>query len=150
MPDRRKTSLGPRKRVSSLRSGYGSKMGGHTVGKGTKGQKSRSGYKKPRPDFEGGSMPLSRRIPKLKGFSRGEFVKAKRKVLGLDDIAKVEGDEVSLETLEKTGLVSTKSVNVDLKIVANGKLDRKLTVKGIKVTSAALKAIEKAGGKVEA
>lgn len=56
--------------------GIGSKKGGHTAGRGTKGQKSRSGYSEPRSGFEGGQMPLSRRIPKLKGFKRG-FLKDK-------------------------------------------------------------------------
>lgn len=55
--------------------GYGSGKGGHTVGRGQKGQKSRSGYKKPRPGFEGGQMPLSRRLPKFKGFRRAYFQK---------------------------------------------------------------------------
>ncbi|MBN1331301.1 50S ribosomal protein L15 [Candidatus Dojkabacteria bacterium] len=136
-----------RKRVGR---GYGSGKGGHTVGRGQKGQKSRAGYKKPRPDFEGGSMPLSRRIPKLKGFSRGEFVKAKKILLGLDDLQKFEGDVVSPETLEKSGLISSKSQNLDIKIVANGELKKKLTIKGIDTSKTARAAIEKAGGKIEA
>jgi large subunit ribosomal protein L15 len=53
--------------------GYGSKKGGHTSTKGQKGQKSRSGYSAPRPGFEGGQMPLSRRLPKFRGFRRGYF-----------------------------------------------------------------------------
>lgn len=53
--------------------GYGSGRGGHTVGRGQKGQKSRSGYTQPRPGFEGGQMPLSRRLPKFKGFRRAFF-----------------------------------------------------------------------------
>jgi large subunit ribosomal protein L15 len=53
--------------------GYGSMKGGHTAGRGQKGQKSRSGYTQPRPGFEGGQMPLSRRLPKFRGFTRGYF-----------------------------------------------------------------------------
>lgn len=53
--------------------GYGSGYGGHTSTRGQKGQKSRSGYKQPRPGFEGGQMPLSRRLPKFRGFRRGYF-----------------------------------------------------------------------------
>jgi large subunit ribosomal protein L15 len=53
--------------------GYGSMRGGHTSGRGQKGQKSRSGYTQPRPGFEGGQMPLSRRLPKYRGFTRGYF-----------------------------------------------------------------------------
>lgn len=64
-----KTNSSPKKRVGR---GRGSK-GGHTVGAGQKGQKSRSGYKKPRPGFEGGQMPLSRRLPKYRGFRRNYF-----------------------------------------------------------------------------
>ncbi len=52
--------------------GIGSKKGGHTATRGQKGQKSRSGYTRPRPGFEGGQMPLSRRIPKLRGFKRAD------------------------------------------------------------------------------
>ncbi|MBD3280243.1 50S ribosomal protein L15 [Candidatus Dojkabacteria bacterium] len=129
--------------------GYASGRGGHTVGRGTKGQKSRAGYSKPRPDFEGGSMPLSKRLPKLKGFSRKPLIKIQRKVIGLDQLSKMDSNEITLKTLRDSGLINNKSRNVEVKVVANGKIDKKIKLKGLKVSASAKTAIEKAGGKVE-
>jgi len=130
--------------------GYGSGKGGHTVGRGQKGQKSRAGYSRPRPDFEGGSMPLSRRIPKLKGFSRGEFQNSRKMILSLSDLDKMPGDIISMETLENIGLVKGKSQRIEVKIVANGEITKKVTIQGIAISEGAKLAVEKAGGKVEA
>lgn len=70
--------------------GIGMKNGGHTVGRGQKGQRSRSGYTRPRPGFEGGQMPLSRRIPKLRGFKRGQpKLVANQKTLSINAIIKL-------------------------------------------------------------
>jgi large subunit ribosomal protein L15 len=88
--------------------GYGSGKGGHTVGRGQKGQTSRSGYKKPRPGFEGGQMPLSRRIPKLRGFTRGYFKSKDSKIV------------INLLTLSKIDFKFDKKVAKNLKII--GKL----------------------------
>ncbi|MBD3363188.1 50S ribosomal protein L15 [Candidatus Dojkabacteria bacterium] len=132
--------------------GYASGVGGHTVGKGQKGQLSRSGYKKPRPGFEGGRMPLSRRIPKLPGFRRGYF-KSKyiRIELGLDDLDALykDGEKVNFDTLIEKGVKMSKTKDVKVKILANGEISKKLIVEGIKTSETAQKKIEAAGGKVE-
>lgn len=130
--------------------GVGSGHGGHNSGRGTKGQKSRSGYSRPRPGFEGGQMPLSRRIPKLPGFSRGPLVaNVKRYNLQLSDVAEVLGDgEVNIETLLESGLIQPVSKKIQVKILFDQKIDKKLVVIGIPVSSKAKEAIESAGGSV--
>lgn len=131
--------------------GYGSGKGGHTVGRGQKGQKSRSGYSSPRPGFEGGAMPLSRRIPKLRGFSRN-FLTAKKvrseiNVLDLDRME--ENTVINEESLRKAGLISIKSKPTKIKILGQGKVNKKFTVESsVEVSKGAQEAIEKAGGAV--
>ena len=138
------------KRVKRGR-GIGSGKGGHTAGRGTKGQKSRSGYSRPRPGFEGGQNPLSRRFPKLKGFSRGEFTKGvKRIVLQLSAVSEmVDGDKVDFDALITAGLVNVGSKKLDVKIVFDQDIDRKITISGIPVSKTVRDAVEKAGGQVE-
>lgn len=128
--------------------GIGSSKGGHTVGRGQKGQKSRSGYKSPRPGFEGGAMPLARRIPKLKGFSRGEFKNAKDYfVVNVMDLNVFKDSEtVNLETLQEKGIIKSKSRNIQVKILGKGELKRKLTIEGIQLSKGAIAQIEKIGG----
>jgi len=130
--------------------GYGSGKGGHTIGRGQKGHKSRSGYSNPRPGFEGGSMPLSRRIPKLKGFSR-EYLKNKYKIqsIKIDVLEKSfkDGDTVSKETLLKQKLIKNKSMFV--KVIGNSKLTKKLNFEGVKFSAGAKKIIESAGGSIK-
>jgi len=130
--------------------GYGSSKGGHTAGRGQKGQKSRSGYKPARRGFEGGAMPLSRRLPKLKGFRRAYFKSRANKVeLSLTDLNDFKsGDTVSLESLQKMNLIPAKTSAKEIKILGNGTLDKKLTVKDIAVTASAKKQIEDKGGSV--
>lgn len=130
--------------------GYGSGKGGHTATRGMKGQKSRSGYKSPRPGFEGGAMPLSRRIPKLKGFTRGYF-KARQNhyVFNVEDLNYFKsGEKITHEKLIEAGFLSGKVKNYSVKILGNGKLDKKVTVEGIDVSASAKEKIEKAGGQV--
>jgi large subunit ribosomal protein L15 len=131
--------------------GIGSGRGGHTAGRGTKGQKSRSGYSRPRPGFEGGQMPLSRRIAKLKGFSRGEFTKGvKRVTIKLSDIAtKIKGDKVDFDTLIEAGLLTVASKKLDVKVLFDKNIDRKLVISGIPTSQSVKQAVEKAGGQVE-
>lgn len=128
------------------------RRGGHTVGRGMKGQKSRTGYKSPRQGFEGGSMPLSRRIPKLRGFTRG-FLKAKVNVvnINLSDLETLfeSGDVISFDTLIEKGIVSAKSKNTNVKILGDGEVSKKFELSGVKVSKSALIKIEAAGGKVE-
>lgn len=128
--------------------GYGSGKGGHTTGRGTKGHKSRSGYSNPRPGFEGGSMPLSRRLPKLKGFSRKFFKNEKNtSTLTLEILNKYfkDNDKVNFESLLKNGIISKSIINV--KVVNKGKLDKKLEFEGISFSKSAKAILEKSGCK---
>jgi large subunit ribosomal protein L15 len=122
--------------------GIGSGLG-KTCGRGHKGQKSRSGGTV-RPGFEGGQMPLKQRLPKFGFTSRKSLVSAE---VRLNEIAKVEGDVVTLETLKKAGLLvnTVKSA----KVVLSGEISRSVTVQGLGVTKGARAAIEAAGGKIE-
>ena len=130
-------STGYRKRVGR---GHGSGLGG-TSGKGHKGQKARAGGRV-RWGFEGGQTPLMRRLPKF-GFSNANF-KTEYDVFNLGQLEKL-GPAISPETLEKAGLLRIGRV----KILANGKLTKPLTVRAHKFSQQAKDAIEKAGGKAE-
>ncbi|BDR33195.1 50S ribosomal protein L15 [Photobacterium damselae] len=122
--------------------GIGSGLG-KTCGRGHKGQKSRSGGSV-RPGFEGGQMPLKQRLPKFGFTSRKGLVSAE---VRLAELAKVEGDVVSLETLKAADLISA---NIQFaKVVLSGEINRAVTVKGLRVTKGAKAAIEAAGGKIE-
>ena len=122
--------------------GHGS-GNGKTAGKGHKGQKARSGA--PRPGFEGGQMPLFRRIPK-RGFTcrNSKFIIA----INVSDLNRFEdGAEVTVEALKEIGLV--KNSRDGVKILGNGELSKKLTVKVNAASKSAVEKIEAAGGKVE-
>ena len=122
--------------------GIGSGLG-KTCGRGHKGQKSRSGGSV-RAGFEGGQMPLKQRLPKFGFTSRKSLVTSE---VRLAELAQVEGDVVSLETLKAANLV-TKGTRF-VKIVLRGEITRSVTVKGLRVTKGAVAAIEAAGGKIE-
>ena len=118
---------------------------GKTSGKGHKGIKARSGHHGPgggKPHFEGGQMPMTRRIPK-RGFTNP--FRVSYTVVGLDDIAAV-GAEITQDALVAAGLVSK---GRPAKVLANGELSGAVTVRGVKVSAAAKAKIEAAGGKVE-
>ena len=117
---------------------------GKTAGKGHKGQNARSGGGV-RPGFEGGQMPLYRRLPK-RGFNN---IFAKQYVtINVSDLERFEnGTEVTAELLKETGVVS--KVMDGIKILGRGELTKKLTVKAAKFTASASEKIEKAGGKAE-
>jgi large subunit ribosomal protein L15 len=122
--------------------GVGSGLG-KTGGRGHKGQTSRAGgYHKV--GFEGGQMPLQRRLPKI-GF-RSRTASDKDEVR-LHELAKVQGDLVDLAALVAAGLVSGEARYV--KIIAAGSIDRALTVRGVALTNGARAAVVAAGGKVE-
>lgn len=121
--------------------GDGSNWGG-TAGKGHKGQKARSGGTVKR-GFEGGQTPLHRRLPKF-GFKNTQF-KNNYVIINLHQLNSFDG-EVSPETLMSMGYLKKTE---KLKVLANGKLDKSLTVKAHKFSGAAKTEIEKAGGKVE-
>ena len=128
----------------NFRRGRGHGSGnGKTAGKGHKGQKARSGA--PRPGFEGGQMPLYRRIPK-RGFTNRnlkEFVAINVNVLDRFD----NGAEVTVDTLIESGIV--KDPKDGIKILANGELTKKLTVKANAFSAAAKEKIEALGGTCE-
>ena len=123
--------------------GHGS-GNGKTAGKGHKGQKARAGHGM-RPGFEGGQMPLQRRIPK-RGFNN---IFAKEVVaVNVGSLNRFEdGAEVTVEALKEAGIL--KKTGDALKILANGELTKKLTVKADAFSEAAKAKIEAAGGKAE-
>ena len=129
----------------SKRVGRGTGSGlGKTSAKGHKGQKARSGAKKN--GFEGGQMPLARRLPK-RGFTN---IYAKEyTVINISDLNCLEdGTEVTAELLKKMGIIS-KIEKDGLKVLGNGTLERKLHVKAAKFSKTADEAIKAAGGSVE-
>jgi len=130
-----------RKRVGR---GVGSGTG-KTSGKGEKGQNARSGGGV-RPGFEGGQLPLYRRLPK-RGFSNAKF-KVRYAVINLTDLNRFEdGAEVSPEILKEMGLVKNQLDGI--KVLGNGTLEKKLVVKAHKFSDVAKEQIEKLGGKAE-
>ncbi len=123
--------------------GVGSGLG-KTSGKGHKGSKARAGGST-NPGFEGGQMPMYRRLPK-RGFTNPFKVTAQ--VVNLRQLDKVAGSEVSPETLHAVGLVSEPDRPV--KLLATGDIARAITVRGLAVSASARTKIEAAGGTVEA
>lgn len=137
---------GSKHRVKRLGCGESSGLG-KTSGKGHKGQKARSGGSV-RPGFEGGQMPLHRRLPK-KGFNNKDF-KTKVAIVNVAALEKnfEDGATVDEKALREKGLVNR---NVDLvKVLGQGELSKKLTVAVDTLSASAREKIEKAGGKVEA
>ena len=132
------------KHSDSFRRGRGHGSGnGKTAGKGHKGQKARSGA--PRPGFEGGQMPLYRRLPK-----RGFKNRNTKEIVGInvDDLERFENDTVvTVETLLETGIV--KNPRDGVKILGNGELTKKLTVKVDAFSEGAKAKIEAVGGTCE-
>lgn len=133
---------GAKKSSKRLGRGIGSGLG-KTGGRGHKGQTSRSGGTV-KPGFEGGQMPIQRRLPKFGFTSRKSLVTDQ---VTLSEISRVEGDVVSLETLKAAGLVKKEMLHV--KVLKSGEISRAVTISGLKVTKGALEAIQAAGGKVE-
>ncbi len=127
-----------------LRVGRGASAGqGKTCGRGTKGQRARKGgYHKV--GFEGGQMPIQRRMPKV-GF-RSKLARTRAEVM-LSELSKVEGPVVDLEALKKVGVIPVFAEKA--KVVLSGEIKRAVTLKGIAATKGARAAIEAAGGKLE-
>ncbi len=128
-----------------LRVGRGVASGvGKTCGRGHKGQRSRSGgYHKV--GFEGGQMPLQRRLPKFGFTSRQSLSRAE---IRLQELSKVRGEIIDMASLLAANLINAGVKTV--KIIASGELEKKaFTIRGIKVTKGARAAIEAAGGKIE-
>ena len=122
--------------------GIGSGLG-KTGGRGHKGQKSRSGGTV-KPGFEGGQMPLQRRVPKFGFTSKLAMGTAE---VRLAELAKVDGDVIDLASLKAANVVRRDMKRA--KIVLQGEIDRAVTVRGVAISKGAREAVEKAGGKVE-
>ena len=137
-----KPAEGSKTEKKRLGRGIGSGLG-KTSGKGHKGQHARAGgYHKV--GFEGGQMPLQRRLPKIGFISRtSKFSEEVR----LHELEKVEGDVIDILALKAANVVGQQAEQV--KVIASGEITKAVTLKGIKVTKGARAAIEKAGGKVE-
>lgn len=136
-------SEGSRKKMKRVGRGIGSTLG-KTCGRGHKGQKSRSGgFHKV--GFEGGQMPIQRRLPKVGFNSRKKRYSAE---VRLNELQSLVADIIDLQVLKEANIVSAFTKNV--KIILSGELSRPVTLKGLKVTGGAKTAIETAGGKIEA
>ena len=131
--------------AKAYRKGRGPGSGnGKTSGRGHKGQNARSGGGV-RPGFEGGQMPLYRRLPK-RGFNNKRFAPAYI-TINVSDLEKFDnGAEVNAKTIAEMGIISVPKVNDGIKILGNGELSKKLDVKAAKFTASAKEKIEKAGG----
>ena len=129
-------------RKARLRVGRGASAGqGKTCGRGVKGQRARKGgYHKV--GFEGGQMPLQRRLPKV-GFR--SKIKATRAEVRLSELAKVDAAVIDLEALKKAGVVPVFAEQA--KLILSGEVSKAVTLKGIGATKGARAAIEAAGGK---
>lgn len=137
-----KAAPGSRPEGKRVGRGIGSGLG-KTCGRGHKGQKSRSGgFHKV--GFEGGQMPLQRRLPKVGFTSRKGRVTAE---VRLDELAKVQGDVVDMNALYEADVLPRTMLRA--KVILSGEIAKPVTLKGIKATKGARAAIEAAGGKVE-
>lgn len=138
-----KAPEGANKKKTIVGRGIGSK--GRTCGRGNKGQNSRTGGGV-RPGFEGGQMPLYRRIAR-RGFSNHPF-KEEYQVVSLDDISLFfeDGESVTLASLKERALV--KGINTKAKVLANGDLTKKVIFEGLKMSVAAQEKIKAAGGEI--
>ena len=141
-----KPVAGSTRKASRVGRGHGSGSG-KTSGRGHKGQKARSGGGV-RPQFEGGQMPLYRRLPK-RGFNNKRFANHYITVNVGDLMRMEEGEAVTAETLAARGVISLPKVNDGLKILGDGQLTKKLDVKASAFTATAKEKIEAAGGTCE-
>ncbi|WP_404357528.1 50S ribosomal protein L15 [Methylotuvimicrobium sp. KM1] len=133
---------GSRKKAKRVGRGIGSTLG-KTCGRGHKGQKARSGgFHKV--GFEGGQMPLQRRLPKVGFTSRCKRLTAE---VRLSELANLPTETIDLQVLIETGVVPVFTKTA--KVIQSGEISKAVTLKGIKVTAGAKASIEAAGGKVE-
>ncbi|MEN8259372.1 MAG: 50S ribosomal protein L15 [Pseudomonadota bacterium] len=137
-----KPAEGSRKKAKRVGRGIGSTLG-KTCGRGHKGQKSRSGgFHKV--GFEGGQMPLQRRLPKVGFTSRKKKLTAQ---VRLSELQSISADQIDLDVLKEANVIPAFAQTA--KVIESGKIERAVTLKGIKTTKGARSAIESAGGKVE-
>ena len=137
-----KPADGSRRKAVRAGRGYGSNRGS-TGGRGDKGQKSRSGgYHKV--GFEGGQMPLQRRVPKrgFRSLGRNRVAEVR-----LHELSMVADGNIDLAALKAVGVVNRNALRA--KVIASGKIKTAVTLRGVRVTSGARIAIEQAGGRVE-
>lgn len=135
-------AVGAKKAKHRRGRGIGSGLG-KTGGRGIKGQTSRSGSSIPA-GFEGGQMPIYRRLPKFGFISK---IAMKTAEVRLSELNKIEGDVVNLETLKAASIIRGDMQRA--RIILSGKIDKPYTFQGVKVTKGAKQAIEAAGGRVE-
>ena len=137
-----KPAEGEKKNAKRVGRGIGSGLG-KTCGRGHKGQKSRSGGKV-RPGFEGGQQPLQMRLPKF------GFTTEKSRITGevtLSEVAAANADVVTLEVLRQADMINGNTKRV--KVILSGKIERAVTIQGLRVTKGARAAIEAAGGTIQ-
>jgi len=137
-----KPAVGSRKNRKRIGRGSGSGTG-KTSGRGHKGQRSRSGSTK-RPGFEGGQMPLHRRLPKF-GFTN--IFKKEVQIVNVADLGRCDSAEITADSLKEAGLI--KNTRTPVKMLGDGSVDKAFTVKLPAFSKSAVKKIEDAGGKVE-
>ena len=141
----------PRKARKRIGRGLGSGKGRYS-GRGLKGQKSRAGSHKMRPGFAGGQMPLAMRLPKLRGSTSKDAMpvgpfRTETQPVNVRDLERFDaGTDVTPELMLTHGLVS--SARIDVKVLGDGELTKKLTVTAHRFSASAREKIEKAGGKV--
>lgn len=139
---KRKSNNSKKKRIGR---GYGSGKGGHTVGKGTKGQKSRGGGKIPL-GFEGGQSPLYKKMPKISHFKKKTG--REKVVVSLVKFNRFkDGDLVNPKILKEKGLIE-RPIKMGVKIIANGNLHKKLEFEGFEFSQGARVKISKSGSKI--
>jgi large subunit ribosomal protein L15 len=138
-----KPAKGSRKVRTRVGRGIGSGLG-KTAGRGHKGQYARTGKGKVKPGFEGGQMPLQRRLPKVGFRSKKKHEVCEVLLYQLDAL---KGDVIDFAALQTAGFIRTRAVRA--KIVKKGEIKRAITLKGVAVTAGAKAAIEAAGGSVE-
>lgn len=141
-----KKSKGTKRGAKRVGRGIGSGKGGHTTGKGNKGQKARKGNRKPWPGFEGGQVPLYKRFPQLGGF-RNHKTKHIAGVPLYRFNSFENGSVVTPKSLMSIGILKKMPRN-NVKILGNGSLERKVTFKGFLYTQSAKDKIQKAGSKL--
>jgi large subunit ribosomal protein L15 len=137
----------PGSRHAAKRVGRGNGSGHGTFsGRGCKGQKARAGNNKVRPGFEGGQLPLIKRLPRKRGFTN--IFRTEYSLVSLGELNQFDsGSEVNAETMLAAGII--KSLASPVKVLADGALDRPLTIKADKFSASARAKIEAAGGKAE-
>ena len=135
-------SPGSRKNPKRVGRGIGSGFG-KTAGRGHKGLKSRSGGRV-KAGFEGGQMPLQKRVPKFGFSSRIGRLTAQ---IRLEELNRIQGDVIDLEALRSAGLVSKNTERI--RVFLSGEILKSITTKGLVLTAGARRAVEEAGGKVQ-